>query len=77
MTGILTINTIDTIAFPIDLYQFTFGASIGAGPTVTSTETYSIDFQDPCLFQDSLTLPTGGPFVYEYILSDDTATIID
>ena len=77
MTGILTLNTLDTVAFPIGLYQFTFEASIGSGPTVTGAETYSIDFQDPCLFQDSLTLPTGGPFIYEYILSDDTATVID
>ena len=77
VTGILTLNTLDVVAFPIGLYQFTFEASIESALTVTGSETYSIEFQDPCLFQDSLTLPTGGPFIYEYILSDDTATVID
>ena len=49
-TGILTINTLDTTAFPIGLYQFTFGASIGSGPSTTGSETYMIDFKDPCLY---------------------------
>ena len=74
-TGILTLNTMDKIAYPIGLYQFTFGASIGAGATASGSETYTIDFKDPCLYQDSLDVPTGGP--YEYILSDATATVID
>ena len=68
--GELVLNTIDTATFPLGIYEFEFSASLIKNPDITSRETYLIEFQDPCLHQTELQLPTGGPFVYEYTITD-------
>ena len=73
--GSLYIKTTDTATFPIGNYQFEFSASLVDQPSVTSTEIYTIEFQDPCLHQTGLTLPAGGPFAYEYTITDDPMPI--